>query len=76
MAGDNIEAERPRHSEEAPEYRRHCSDEEQVDKSYQENSAGKQAAVDNVMSNVDFLQREGDLTYVIPKGVCSCMHMQ
>ena len=75
MAGGHIEAERLQQSAKDPENHKNGNEEEEVEKSYKENSAGNaQAAVENLMSNMDFLQRESDLIYVIPKGVKACMH--
>ncbi|DBA91897.1 TPA: hypothetical protein ACH3X2_003803 [Trebouxia sp. C0005] len=69
MAGGQIEADRLQQSAKDPENHKDCNEEEEVEKSYKENSAGNaQAAVENLMSNMDFLQRESDLIYIIPKG--------
>ena len=74
MAGGDIHAQHLSQSVEDPEHGRDCSEENEVEASYKENFAGDaQAAVNEVMSNMDFLEREGDFTYVIPKGIC--MHM-
>ncbi len=74
MAGGHIEAERLQQSAQDPENHKDCNEEEEVEKSYKENSAGNaQAAVENLMSNMDFLQRESDLVYIIPKGDQACM---
>ena len=77
MVGGGVHAERLSEGAEDPEHHGHdCSEEDEVERSYKENYAGNaQAAVDNFMSNMDFLQREGDLIYVVPKGK-ACMHMQ
>jgi len=69
MAGGHIEAERLQQSAKDPGNHKDCNEEKEVEKSYKENSAGNaQAAVEKLMSNMDFLQRESDLIYVIPKG--------
>lgn len=69
MAGGHIEAERLQQSAKDPENHKNGNEEEEVEKSFKENSAGNaQAAVENLMSNMDFLQRESDLIYIIPKG--------
>ena len=74
MAGGHIEAERLQQSAKDPEKHKDCNEEEEVEKSYKENTAGNaQAAVENLMSNMEFLQRESDLIYVIPKGGQACM---
>lgn len=74
MAGGHIEAERLQQSAKDPGNHKDCNEEEEVEKSYKENSAGNaQAAVENLMSNMDFLQRESDLVYIIPKGGQACM---
>ena len=73
MAGGDIHAEHLAHSAEDPEHGP-CSEEDEVEASYKENSAGNaQAAVDEFMSTMDFLEREGDLIYVVPKGIAICM---
>lgn len=70
MAGGDIHAQHLAQSAEDPEHGRDCSEEDQVEASYKENFAGNaQAAVDEFMSNMDFLEREGDLVYVVPKGI-------
>lgn len=75
MAGGQIEADRLQQSAKDPENHKDCNEEEEVEKSYKENSAGNaQAAVENLMSNMDFLQRESDLIYIIPKGGQACLH--
>lgn len=69
MAGGHIEAERLQQSAKDPGDHKDCNEEKEVEKSYKENSAGNaQAAVKKRMSNMDFLQRESDLIYVIPEG--------
>ncbi len=69
MAGGYIEAERLQQSAKDPGNHKDCNEEDEVEKSYKENSASNaQAAVENLMSNMEFLQRESDLTYIIPKG--------
>lgn len=66
MVGDKIQAERLQQSEGRPEPE---GEELAVEKSYKENNSGNaQAAVESLMSNMDFLQREGDLVYVVPEG--------
>lgn len=71
MAGGAVQAKRLAQSAEDPEHDgQHCSEEDEVEASYKENFAGNaQAAVDEFMSNLDFLEREGDLAYVVPKGI-------
>ena len=70
MASHNVEAERLRHFEKDPEHHNDCNEELEVERSYNENASGNaQAAVDEFMHNMDFLKREGDLIYVVPKGV-------
>ena len=50
----------------------HRNQEAEVERSYIENcSANAQEAVDALMTNMDFLEREGDLLYKIPKGAAS-----
>lgn len=72
MVGDKIQAERLQQSEGRPEPE---SEELAVEKSYKENNSGNaQEAVESLMSNMDFLQREGDLVYVVPEGTDFCMH--
>lgn len=74
MVGGDIHAEHLAHSAQDPEHGRDCSEEDEVEASYKENFAGNaQAAVDEFMSNMDFLERESELIYVVPKGIC--MHM-
>lgn len=74
MASGDIHAQHLAQSAEDPEHGRDCSEEDEVEASYKENFAGNaQAAVDEFMSNLDFLEREGDLIYMVPKGIC--MHM-
>lgn len=70
MAGGAVHAERLAQSAGDPEHPgRDGSEEDEVEASYKENLAGNaQAAVDEFMSNMDFLEREGDLVYVVPKG--------
>ncbi|KAL0035786.1 hypothetical protein WJX77_002605 [Trebouxia sp. C0004] len=69
MTGGYIKAERLQQSAKDPENHKDCDEEEEVEKSYKKNSAGNaQAAVENLMSNMEFLQRESDLIYIIPKG--------
>lgn len=70
MADGAVHAERLARSAEDPKHPgRDCSEEDEVEASYKENFAGNaQAAVDEFMSNMGFLEREGDLVYVIPKG--------
>ena len=77
MAGGGVHAERLSEGAEDPEHPgRDCSEEDEVERSYKENYAGNaQAVVEDFMNNMDFLQREGDLIYVVPKGT-ACMHMQ
>lgn len=72
MAGGDIHAEHLAHSAQDPEHGREaCSEEDEVEASYKENFAGNaQAAVDEFMSNMDFLERESELVYVVPKGIC------
>ena len=72
MANHNVQAERLRHSEEDPDYNN--NEELEVERSYKENASGNaQAAVDQFTHNMDFLKREGDLVYVVPKGAADCM---
>lgn len=69
MAGGHTEAERLQQSAKDPGNHKDRNEEEEVERSYRENSAGNaQAAVENLMSNMEFLQRESDLIYIIPKG--------
>ena len=70
MADGAVHAEKLAQSAEHPETPgRDCSEEDEVEASYKENFAGNaQAAVDEFMQNMEFLEREGDLVYVIPKG--------
>ena len=77
MAGGGVQAERLSGGAEDPEHHgRDCSEEDEVERSYKENYAGNaQAAVENFVSNMEFLQREGDLVYLVPKGTAS-MHMR
>ena len=76
MASHDVQAERLRHSEEDPNYHPDCSEELEVDRSYNENASGNaQAAVEDFMHNMNFLQREGELVYVIPKGAAICMQL-
>ena len=73
MASHRVQAERLRHSDKDPDYNN--IEEQEVERSYNENASGNaQAAVDQFMHNMDFLKREGDLVYVVPKGAAICMH--
>ena len=71
MCNDSIRAESlQRSSEDTAQPDCEGSEKEEVERSYKENSAGNaQAAVDEFMKKMDFLQREGDLAYIVPKGI-------
>lgn len=64
MASHKGQAQRLQHSDQTDH-----TEEDEVERSYKENASGNaQAAVEEFLHSMDFLQREGDLVYMIPKG--------
>lgn len=71
MSGQAVQAGKLKRSAPDPANGHH-NEEAEVERSYTENcSANAQEAVDALMTNMDFLEREGDLLYRIPKGAGS-----
>ena len=78
MSEQHVQADKLKLSAEDPaQHNTNGAEEEQVERSYTENNAGNaQDAVNELLSNMSFLERKNDLLYSIPQGCPepTCLH--